>query len=79
MEDEIHFFLKCPALKEARKRLVKPVLKTNPGYKKMSDVDKMSWLLNQTEMKEFGQMLCGMFDTRQDIMFKKKRTARIMQ
>ena len=74
VEDETHFLLKCPALKATRKRLVKPVLKTNPNYKNMTETEKISWLLDHTRMKEFGQIMCGMFDARQEIMYKKKKS-----
>ena len=71
VEDEAHFLLKCKKLKQERKTHVKPILKTNPDYKNMSDHEKMAMLISPENMKEFGRVLAIMFDKRQELMSKK--------
>ena len=72
VEDESHFLLKCRALKETRKQHVKPLLKTNPEYKKMSNLEKIAMLISPEHMKEFGKIMAVMFEARQEILYKKK-------
>ncbi len=73
VEDEVHFLLKCSKLKPARKAHVKPLLKRNPEYKAMNDFEKISWLISEPQMKEFGKILAIMYDARQEVLTKKDK------
>ena len=72
VEDELHFFLHCPKLEDAREIHVKPFLNTNVECSTMSDHEKLNWLIAEGQMKEFGRILAIMYDARQEIMYKQK-------
>ena len=76
MEDEIHFLMKCTGLEDARKRLIDPLLSINPEKESMTDREKVAWLIEHAQIKEFGNALAGMYDARLDVVYKVKGRCR---
>ncbi len=71
LEDEIHFLFHCDKFEEERKRLIDPLLDQSPETKEMNEYDKLKWLLDRTRVKDFAVSLAGLFQARQDFVFKK--------
>ena len=73
MEDEVHFLLHCSKIDDPKEIHVTPYLKSNVEYDTMNDLDRISWLVSENQMKEFGKMLAIMYDARQAILYKSKK------
>ena len=70
IEDEIHFIFVCPVFEDARERLIDPLLRNNPEKDTMSKCEKLQWLLHKSRIKEFGAALAGLYQCRQDYLYK---------
>ena len=76
VEDEIHFLMTCTAMSEARERFIDPIVDTNENKNRMSKADKVAWLIEASQIKEFGKALAGMYEFRQDLIYKYRNRSR---
>ena len=72
LEDETHFLLVCPKLTKVRHEKIKSILKKSRDTLSMSNVEKIKWLLQKEQIKEFGEALAAMYQARQDLLYSKK-------
>ena len=70
IEDEMHFIFVCPIFEEARERLIKPLYKSNPECSNMVNHEKLKWMLHRSRIKEFGVAFAGLYQCRQDHLYK---------
>ena len=72
VEDEMHFLLDCPRLTKVRYEKLKPILKKSRDTLSMSNSERVTWLLQREQIKEFGEALAVMYQARQDVLYCKK-------
>ncbi len=72
VEDETHFLLHCPRLTKIRYEKLKPILRKSRETLNMNDTEKIKWLLEKDQIKEFGEALAAIYQCRQDVLYCKK-------
>ncbi len=65
VEDEFHFFFHCSTLDSTRKAKFKPILDDNVETTIMNDHEKLSWLIEKDQIKEFSRVLVNLYQDRQ--------------
>ncbi len=70
IEDEMHFIFACPVFDDARERFIKPLYKDNPECNMMNNFEKLMWMLHRSRIKEFGAAFAGLYQCRQDHLYK---------
>ena len=69
----MHFLLHCSKINDPREIHVIPYLKSNAEYNTLTELEKISWLVSENQMKEFGRILAIMYDARQAILYKNRK------
>ena len=70
VEDELHFIFSCDALSKVGKENLDPMIDADKEIKWLTQPDKLKWLINKDNIKEFSKVLACLFQRRQDIHFK---------
>ncbi len=73
VEDEVHFVFCCTALESIRKAKLEPILLKDRETHRLNNNDKLQWLTNKENMKEFGQALACLYQGRHEALFNKNR------
>ena len=66
MEDELHFLSNSTVLKSIRDVKLDPILKSNRETRHYKEAEKLKWLLERDNIKQFGQALACLYQTRHD-------------
>ena len=61
----------CTKLKDARDKLIKPLLESNPDTKHMSSLNKLKWLVSREMLEQVAPYIEGLLRARQDKVYKK--------
>ena len=70
LEDKVRFLFHCDKFEEERKCLIDPLLDHNPETKEMNEFEKLKWLLDRSRVKDFAVSPAGMYQARQDFLYK---------
>ena len=69
IEDELHFIFECPALKPVRKAKLELLLLEDRDTRRMTNGEKLTWLISREHMKDFGKVLACLYQARQDKVY----------
>ncbi len=72
VEDETHFLLECPRLTKVQFEKLKSILRKSRETINMSNTEKIQWLLEKEQIKDFGEALAALYQARQDVLYNKK-------
>ncbi len=70
LEDKVHFLFHCSKFEGERESLIDPLLQQSPETESMSEFEKLRWLIDRSQVKDFAVSLAGMYQARQDYLYK---------
>ena len=71
VEDEVHFVFCCTALESTCKAKLDTILKSNRETHHFNNTEKLQWLINRDNIKEFRQALTCLYQNRHDVLFSR--------